>query len=378
VSFNLYKINRGTQCLLSTGFILFISGICFLFQGVISYKLPAFVLLLSVSLIAVIFDIIPVLLAAFLSALTWDFFFIPPRFTFRVTSAEDALLLLMYFVIALINSILTHRIRRFEKLARQKEEKANTIKLYNTLFNSLSHELKTPLATIVGAADNLLNEPSRLSDVNRKNLVAEISMASLRLNRQVENLLNMSRLESGFLQPKKDWCDMNEMIYEVVNRLEANLESYDLKIMVEENLPLYKLDHGLVEQVLYNLIYNATIYTPEFSELFIIAKNNSNRIYRLDPDDTERSRIARETDGLTLIIEDRGPGFPEDELEKVFDKFYRLKNSKTGGTGLGLSIVKGFVEAHQGVVILENVPHGARFTIEIPAEVSYIKNLKNE
>jgi two-component system sensor histidine kinase KdpD len=340
--------------------------------------MPAFVLLLAVSLIAVIFDIIPVLLAALLSALTWDFFFIPPRFTFRVTSAEDALLLLMYFVIALINSILTHRIRRFEKLARQKEEKANTIKLYNTLLNSLSHELKTPLATIVGAADNLLNEPRRLSDVNKRNLVVEISMASLRLNRQVENLLSMSRLESGFIQPKKDWCDINEMIYAVVNRLEANLKNYDLKIMIEENLPLYKLDYGLIEQVLYNLVYNATIYTPEFSELYIIAKNNSNRIYQLDPDDTMQSRIARETDYLTLIIEDRGPGFPEDELEKVFDKFYRLKNSKTGGTGLGLSIVKGFVEAHRGIVILENVPHGARFTIEIPTEVSYIKNLKNE
>jgi two-component system sensor histidine kinase KdpD len=378
VSFNLYKISRVTQCLLSAGFILCIAGICFLFQGVISYKMPAFVLLLAVSLIAVIFDIIPVLLAALLSALTWDFFFIPPRFTFRVTSAEDALLLLMYFVIALINSILTHRIRRFEKLARQKEEKANTIKLYNTLLNSLSHELKTPLATIVGAADNLLNEPRRLSDVNKRNLVVEISMASLRLNRQVENLLSMSRLESGFIQPKKDWCDINEMIYAVVNRLEANLKNYDLKIMIEENLPLYKLDYGLIEQVLYNLVYNATIYTPEFSELYIIAKNNSNRIYQLDPDDTMQSRIARETDYLTLIIEDRGPGFPEDELEKVFDKFYRLKNSKTGGTGLGLSIVKGFVEAHRGIVILENVPHGARFTIEIPTEVSYIKNLKNE
>jgi two-component system sensor histidine kinase KdpD len=340
--------------------------------------MPAFVLLLAVSLIAVIFDIIPVLLAALLSALTWDFFFIPPRFTFRVTSAEDALLLLMYFVIALINSILTHRIRRFEKLARQKEEKANTIRLYNTLLNSLSHELKTPLATIVGAADNMLNEPRRLSDVNKRNLVVEISMASLRLNRQVENLLSMSRLESGFIQPKKDWCDINEMIYAVVNRLEANLKNYDLKIMIEENLPLYKLDYGLIEQVLYNLVYNATIYTPEFSELYVIAKNNSNRIYQLDPDDTMQSRIARETDYLTLIIEDRGPGFPEDELEKVFDKFYRLKNSKTGGTGLGLSIVKGFVEAHRGIVILGNVPHGARFTIEIPTEVSYIKNLKNE
>ena len=378
MSFKLHKVSRTKQYFLSAGFIFFISAVCYLLRGIIEYKIVAFVLLLAVSLVAVVFDIVPVLLAALLSALIWDFFFIPPRFTFRVDSAEDALLLLMYFVIALINSILTNRIRRTEKLAREKEEKANTVKLYNTLLNSLSHELKTPIATIVGAADNLLNDAGKLSGENKKNLATEISIASLRLNQQVENLLSMSRLESGFIQPKKDWCDINELIYGVLSRLEADLKNHDLKVYVEEGLPLYKLDHGLIEQVLYNLLYNATIYTPEFSELYVSAKNNSDKTFRLNTGNKEQSSIAKEIDYLTLIIEDRGPGFPEEELEKVFDKFYRLKNSKTGGTGLGLSIVKGFVEAHDGHIQLENVPHGARFTIQIPGEVSYIKNLKNE
>jgi len=92
----------------------------------------------------------------------------------------------------------------------------------------------------------------------------------------------------------------------------------------------------------------------------------------------EHSEVKRETNSLVLLIEDQGAGFPPEELEKVFDKFYRLTNTRTGGTGLGLSIVKGFVEAHNGTIVLENVPHGARFTIEIPAETSYINNLKNE
>jgi two-component system sensor histidine kinase KdpD len=141
---------------------------------------------------------------------------------------------------------------------------------------------------------------------------------------------------------------------------------------------LYKLDYGLIEQVLYNLLYNASIYTPEYADIFITAKNNSEKLYQLDTLTIEHSEIKKESNHLALIIEDRGPGFPQEEIEKVFNKFYRLSHSKTGGTGLGLSIVKGFVEAHNGTVILENVPHGARFTIEIPAETSYMNNLKNE
>ena len=90
------------------------------------------------------------------------------------------------------------------------------------------------------------------------------------------------------------------------------------------------------------------------------------------------SELKKETNVLIVIIEDRGPGFPPTEIEKVFNKFYRLENTKPGGTGLGLSIVKGFTEAHNGTVKLENVPHGARFTIEIPAETSYINNMNNE
>ena len=112
----------------------------------------------------------------------------------------------MYFIIALINAVMTNRIRKIEKEVREKEEKAKTVKLYNTLLNSLSHELKTPIATIVGATDNLLSENTSLSVDNRKELAENISVAALRLNQQVENLLSMSRLESGFIQPKKDFA----------------------------------------------------------------------------------------------------------------------------------------------------------------------------
>ncbi len=375
---SLNKLSRPKQISLSLGLVVIISGLCFAFNSFIDYKIVAFLLLLTVSFLAVVFDIVPVLLASILSALIWNFFFIEPRFTFMIHTTEDTVLLSMYFLVAIINGILTYRIRKIEKLAMEKEEKAKTIKLYNTLFNTLSHELKTPIATIIAATDNLKENEKNLTDENKEDLVSEISVASLRLNQQVGNLLNMSRLESGNMILKKDWCDVTELIYSVVNRLEENLRQHHVHISIEKDIPFYKLDYVLVEQVLYNLLYNASIYTPDHSDIFISAKNNSDKTFVLAPSKKEKSELASEINSLVIQVEDRGTGFPHDELEKVFDRFYRLQNTKTGGTGLGLSIVKGFVEAHDGKVSLENVPHGARFTIEIAAEVSFISNLKNE
>lgn len=374
----LSKFSKSQQLLISTALIVSIAGACFALSEYMDYKVVAFVLLLAVSLVAIVFDIVPVLATATLSALAWDFFFIPPRFTFHIGSAEDGFLFAMYFVIALINAVLTNRIRRIEKQVLEKEEKAKAVKLYNTLLNSLSHELKTPIATIVGATDNLLDRSSRLSENNRQELIEGISVASLRLNQQVENLLSMSRLESGIIKPKKDWCDINELIYAVIRRLEQQLKNHTVIVSIEATLPLYKLDYGLIEQVLYNLLYNASLYTPEYADIFITAQNNAEKVYDLDTSTHALSEIKKETNSLLLIVEDRGAGFPPGELTKVFDKFYRLNGSRTGGTGLGLSIVKGFIEAHNGSIVLENVPHGARFTIGLPAEVSYINNLKNE
>ncbi|MBI5858383.1 MAG: DUF4118 domain-containing protein [Sphingobacteriales bacterium] len=375
---SLTKINKLRQFLISIGLVVIVSAICYFLSDFIGYKVVAFILLLIVSLIAIVFDILPVLAAAMLSAVIWNFFFIPPRFTLHIGSAEDGLLFLMYFVIALINAVMTNRIRRIEKQVREKEEKEKTVRLYNTLLNSLSHELKTPITTIVGATDNLLAEPFVLSDENKKELTENISVAALRLNQQVENLLSISRLESGFILPKKDWTDINELIYDTVNRLNQPLKGRKVDISIEKNLPLYKLDYALIEQVVYNLLYNASVYTPEHADIFITVKNKTDRIFKLSATSAEHSSVKAETNVLSLVIEDRGPGFPPEEIGKVFDKFYRLQNSRTGGTGLGLSIVKGFVEAHNGTVTLENVPHGARFIIEIPAEISYINNLKNE
>jgi two-component system, OmpR family, sensor histidine kinase KdpD len=355
----LNKLNRPWQFIISILLICIVSAVCFSLSGFIGYKVVALLLLLCVSLLAMFFNIWPVLLAALLSALIWDFFFIPPRFSFTIHSTEDALLLLMYFIVAMVNAALTFKIRQIEKETQKREEKEKTVALYNTLLNSLSHELRTPISTILGASDSLLAEQNKLSEQSKTELLTEISEASLRLNRQVENLLNMTRLESGIFKIKKDWCDINELVHDVVNHLNQNMEKRIINIHIKPDLPLFKLDHGLMEQVLQNLVHNAATYIPKYCLINI--------------------RAACVDEKLIMIVEDNGNGFPEDEIDKVFDKFYRLKNTKAGGTGLGLSIVKGFVEAHNGTIQLENVPGGgARFTIIIPAEISYLNNLKNE
>jgi two-component system sensor histidine kinase KdpD len=352
-------ISKSKQYLISIGLILAVATICFSLSIFIDYKSDALILLMTVSIIAMLFDIGPVVTAAFSSALIWIWFFIPPIYTWIIKSTDDKIMILMYFIVASINTVLTIKIRKAEKKAKEKEEKEHTLRLYNTLLNSLSHELRTPISTIIGATDNLQTTDILLDETIKKELIREISKASLRLNNHVENLLNMSRLESEYLQPKMDWCDVTELIYNVLDQLKDELQGRNISVIIDENMPLVKLDFGLMEQVIKNLVVNAYVYTESTCKIQITAKY--------------------EIGNLILIFEDNGNGFPTNEIDFVFDKFYRLQNTKTGGTGLGLSIVKGFVEVHNGKIKLENkIEGGAKFTISIPSEINTIENYANE
>lgn len=368
------KIAR--QFIFSALLISLVSGICFSFSNFIDSKMVAFILLVVVSVLASLLEILPVLFSAILSALLWDFLFVEPRFTFSVGSIEDRMFLLMYFIIALINAVLTFKIKQYKKEISKKTEEANAIKLYDTILNSLSHELKTPLATIIGTTDTLRENIKILDEKNISELLNEISEASLRLDVQVSNLLNVSRLETGSLKIKTDWCDVTELIHNTLNSI--NNTSHSIILDIEPGIPLVKLDYGLLETTLFNLIKNAIFYTPENSEIIIILKlchsssghfENNNKRLILD------SKVSI----FTICISDNGPGIKVEDINSIFDKFYRSNNAKTGGTGLGLSIVKGFVEAHNGTItVINNDKGGATFTISIPTETNYINSLKNE
>jgi two-component system, OmpR family, sensor histidine kinase KdpD len=325
--------------------------ICFVFVDFISYQMVALLLLFVLSLLAMVMDIMPVLLAAILSAFIWDFFFIQPLYTLHIGKATDFLMFLMYFVIALLNAVLTFKIRAAERKARDKEEQAKTIILYNTLFNSLSHELKTPIFTIMGAVDTLKEQKQALSPTHTNELIDEIEIASNRLHRQVANLLNMSRLEAGALHLKLDWCDVNELVFSILAEHKTDAEQHNIIFNPVDDLPLFRLDGGLVAQVLHNLLHNALRYTPSDSSIEI--------------------SIHYEEQQAIFRIADNGNGFPPETLDLAFHKFYRLPQSKAGGTGLGLSIAKGFAEAHGGRIDLQNrATGGAQFTVYIPCVVA--------
>lgn len=224
-------------------------------------------------------------------------------------------------------------------------------RLSAALLSSISHELRTPISTISGAADSLLYPETGNNESLRNELAADILDASGRLNRLVENLLDMTRLESGRLQLKREWCDVREIIGVAVRRLEKCLAVRPLTITVQPDLPLVMLDFVLIEQVLVNLLDNACTYTPPGTHI--------------------RVRTRQQGDVCEIIVSNDGPSIPAEDLERIFDKFYRLQGMTPSGTGLGLPISRGLVEAHGGTLTAENRPAvGVRFTIRLPMTTS--------
>lgn len=366
----LSQIKSENQYLICVLSVSIAASLCLLTRDNLDHIIVGYLLLVVVSLLAAFLDILPVLLSAVLGALIMNFFFLKPHYTFHISNAEDSLLLILFFIIALINGVLTHKIRKAEKILQVKEVKVNTMKLYNALLDSLSHELRTPISTIMGSIDTIQSKTITISEENKQKLYLEIEKASLRLNHQVENLLNMSRLESGVIQPKIDWCDLKELVYNVLDSLKEDLHFHKIVVHADENLPLFKLDYGLTEQIIYNLVFNASQYTPKGAKIEIKVDYNPNIDFEYNPDTLMP---------CVITISDDGNGFPETEINKVFDKFYRLQNSKTGGTGLGLSIVKGFVEAQNGKITLENKEEGgAIFKINFPTLVMNTAAISNE
>jgi len=465
-----------------------------------NYSVVSYILLFVVSILSTFMGIGPIVVASTVSALAWNFLFIPPQFTFHIENTEDILIFGLFYIIAFVNGVLTTRLRKQEKLVREREKRTNALfqltkelskssgidevlevaireiknqfglnsffilqdgnnvleskyrlnpemklfteefkvaewvfkqsekagaftpntfsnestffpllgtklnpgvlivklnkpfideqksywdtfytqicnalereflgelaqkvrlldesdRLYKTLFNSISHELRIPIATIMGASDSILHTSN--SDTIQSALCQEIFTASMRLNRLIENLLNMSRLESGHISVRLDWYDINDLINKVTEDLDDELKSFSLEVNVPEEMPLVKIDFGLMEQVLYNLLFNSTQFAPDKSTI----KINTNY-----------------EKGLMMIeVIDQGPGFPESDIQNAFKKFFRVDGRKTGGLGLGLSIVKGFIEAHNGRISVENnKTKGAKFTIAIPSELPEINNM---
>jgi two-component system sensor histidine kinase KdpD len=228
-----------------------------------------------------------------------------------------------------------------------------TEKLRSALLSSISHDLRTPLASILGSASSLLADGVRFSDQARRDLLLTIQEEAERLNRFVGNLLDMTRLESGALQVKRDWTEVADLIGTTVSALRSRLAGRDVRIDVAPELPLIRVDFTLFQQVLSNLLDNAGKYAPAGSTVTVTAR--------------------RDNDEVVIEVIDEGPGVPPDDLERIFDKFYRVTRAdrQIAGTGLGLSICRGIVEAHGGQISARSPVrdgHGAAFTVRLPVE----------
>jgi two-component system sensor histidine kinase KdpD len=227
---------------------------------------------------------------------------------------------------------------------------AETEKLRAALLTSISHDLRTPLASILGSATSLRHYRAQLSDADQDELLGTISEEAERLNHFIANLLDMTRLESGALAPNLDLIELGDVVGSVLRRAQKLTQGHKIVLDIEAGLPLLRIDPVLFEQVLFNLIDNAAKYAHPGTNITL--------------------RARRESGTVRIMVMDEGPGLPDADREKVFDKFYRVRagDSQRAGTGLGLAIARGFMEAMGGAITAANRSDGpgAVFTLTLP------------
>lgn len=277
---------------------------------------------------------------------------------FRLTPEERRLLDALIDLAA----IATERIR-LAKDVDQARLLAETEKLRASLLTSVSHDLRTPLASIIGTLASLRSFGMRYDEATRDELLGSAQDEAERLNRYVANLLDMTRIDAGALQARREPCDLADLIAAAVRRCQPALASHRLKLSIPKGLPLLLLDEALMDQVLVNLLDNAAKYTPAGSTIEI--------------------GVARHRFSIVISVRDDGPGLPPADLDRIFDKFYRVREDADrtrAGTGLGLAICRGFVLAMGGRIHARNRSddsgsgseqsvHGAEFLIEFSPEL---------
>lgn len=238
---------------------------------------------------------------------------------------------------------------RLSEEAQQARIRVETERMRNAILSSVSHDLRTPLAAIIGAASSLAEERGKLDSVARRELSGSIHREAGRLDRLLKNLLDMTRIEAGAVQLAKEWHPVDEIVGAALARLEGQLSAHTINTRFPADLPLLLIDGVLLEQVVINLVENAAKYASPGTAI-----------------DLSGSVGDRE---VIVEVADRGPGIPSGEESRIFDKFYRAKSAGGGGVGLGLTICRGIIEAHGGRILAKNRPGGGalfRFTLPLP------------
>ncbi|MBI5647276.1 MAG: sensor histidine kinase KdpD [Ignavibacteriae bacterium] len=481
---------------IAAAIVALLATACYPLAPHIGYQTVALVFLLAVTILPLRLGVGPVILASTLSALFWDYFFIPPRFTFAIALPQDMLMIAAYFTIAVVTGVLTVRVRTRERSVHAREHRASALyslthdlssaldqnnvvhaaaghirkyldadatfflsdldgdfvpvphqgsaffpdtkevavaswvhwnekragkftdtlssadatyyplsgprytlgavgirtvsgerltldqeillenflrqiataldreflnemakksialaeseRLYTTLFNSISHEIRTPITALLGSAEALSDDTISGNPGLRRELVTEILHASERLDRTVQNLLAVTRLEAGRVGVDADWLDLRDVVNAAASELGDSLHEHPFVIDIAPAVPLIKADFTLLQVALSNLLRNAMQHTPAGTRVSVSARISG--------------------DQIVVTVEDEGPGFDSSVLARAFEKFVRGANSGTGGIGLGLTIARGFIEAHHGSLQVDNRPDGgARCVVRLPA-----------
>ncbi len=284
-----------------------------------------------------------------LSVYLWNYLFIPPRFTFAIHEKEDLMLVFSFFFAAIICGILTKRIKQQEIELNKLKLKEASKKLHDTLLNSVSHELRTPLTVLIGATTALKENNIYNNSEARLTLTNEIISSAHRLNNVVENLLDVSRIENGYVKLKLEWFTFVELLDDVIgsfpeaNRISVNLEG--------EPQTYILADYVLLSHVFINLISNTVKHSGHrISQAIVFIRREKNRIF--------------------ISYKDNGRGIANNDMDQIFEKFYKTNESQTG-IGLGLAIVKSIIELHGGDIKCLPSQDGVYFQIMMPINEKY-------
>jgi len=311
------------------------------------------VFMLAVVLVATRSSTGPALLTAVLCFLAYNFFFIEPRYTLYIDARDGVATVLLFLAAALLAGRLASRLAMQVQALRESQRQmlerqaqaqrlaedlqaervaGETERLRNALLSSVSHDLRTPLASIIGAAGSLDSYGDAMDAQDRHALLDTVRSEGERLDRYIQNLLDMTRLGHGTLPLNRDWIGVDELVGSAVGRLRRYQPGTRFSVSVDPDIGPIWVHPALVEQALFNVIENAAKFSPDDEAVVIDAR-----------------RIG---DRLRIDVVDRGPGIPEDERARIFDMFYSAERGDRNrdGTGLGLAICRGMIGAHGGEV----------------------------
>ena len=328
-----------------------VAGITALCEWLLAHQVTDVVMiyLLGVVVVAMRFGYVASLVTTALSVASLDFFFTEPYLSFAVTDKRYVLTFVIMSFVALVISNLMERLRTAavrESRSQRIQLEVHKERLRNALLSSVSHDLRTPLAVVSGAASALLSGDVELAPERRREYLATIWEEADRLNRLVANLLDMTSLEAGALRARAEWQPLEEVVGVALNRLDEQLRGRPVRVDIAPEASLVPFDAVLIEQVFVNLIENAVRYTPSGSAIAI--------------------RAVAAGDAVEVEVADEGGGVPLGQEERIFEKFRRAGPAAGGGMGLGLTICRGILDAHGGRIWCDNRPgRGASFRFRL-------------